>query len=226
MSETPFGGHYARLQETSDPVLSSWFDAGRNEAAESKQFGTVGTATEQAGSLRNQLSNQEMSAAYRQAASRNTEAPGLPQLDFTSDSNSLLAQGTAAFDKVRSADNPDQRLNGSFADARSETRETPFQQVHGILDADSSSSRLLGDRLLSKFTAPDCIMDMSMSPDGTVSAALKAGDGYRRTVVCRPDGKTSQRITGPGGEEIVRFTSSGQIVTALDGQRQNFERSA
>lgn len=204
MSDTPFAGNNARFQETSDPVLSSWFDGGKNETAESKSLTGAFSGREQPASLRNQISNQEMFSAFKEANSRAIDAPGLPKLSFNCD----LGQAE------------------SMTAARPESRPTPFQQVSDILGSDSQSSRLLGERLLSKFTAADCIMDMSLSPDGTVSAALKASDGYRRTVVCRPDGKTSQRITGPRGEEIVQFTSSGQVVTSLDLKREGMERTA
>jgi hypothetical protein len=66
--------------------------------------------------------------------------------------------------------------------------------------------------LLQQFASTDCLVDMSMTPDGGMSAVLRSPYGYRRTVVCRPDGSVSQRITGPQGEEIVRFNNDGDPV--------------
>lgn len=78
---------------------------------------------------------------------------------------------------------------------------------------DSPSSQWLAQRgLFQKFNSPDCIMDLQMTADGGVSSIVRATDGYRRTVVCRPDGTSSQRITDATGMEIVRFNSLGEIV--------------
>ncbi len=105
---------------------------------------------------------------------------------------------------------------------------SPFQNLSNTVAPDHFSSRWLsqyvaadGQNLLDKFTAADCLMDMSIAPDGTVSAALTAGcRSYRRTVVCRPDGTTSQRVSGPGGVEIVRFRADGKIVQTGDLRRE------
>jgi hypothetical protein len=90
---------------------------------------------------------------------------------------------------------------------------SPYQAMSTILDANSRSSRWLAQYgLLQQFASTDCLVDMSMTPDGGMSAVLRSPYGYRRTVVCRPDGSVSQRITGPQGEEIVRFNNDGDPV--------------
>lgn len=98
---------------------------------------------------------------------------------------------------------------------------SPFQMVSEILAPESPSSRFLAQhQLLNKFISSDCIQDVSMAPDGSVRGVLKSADGYRRTLVCRADGTSSQRISGPNGEEIVRFSQSGQIIQSGDLKRE------
>lgn len=98
---------------------------------------------------------------------------------------------------------------------------SPYQALHNILDARSRSSVYLAQvGLLEKFTALECFVDISMMPDGGVSAALRSADGHRRTVVCRKDGTTGQRITSPSGEEIVRFNNNGEPVFPSELKRQ------
>lgn len=90
---------------------------------------------------------------------------------------------------------------------------SPYQAMSQILDGDSRSSQWLAHYgLLQQFQTTDCFVDMSMTPDGGMSAVLRAPSGVRRTVVCRPDGSVAQRITGPRGEEIVRFNNDGDPV--------------
>jgi hypothetical protein len=88
---------------------------------------------------------------------------------------------------------------------------TPFQVMRSIINPDSASSRWMAAAgLLQKFN--DCVMDMKMTTEGGVNAILRSEDGYRRTILCRPDGSHSQRITDAAGNEIVRFNSLGQPV--------------
>lgn len=102
---------------------------------------------------------------------------------------------------------------------------SPYQVLSEILDADSPSSRWLDTAgMLQKFMSTDCFVDMTMTSDGGVSSVLRSPDGYRRTVVCRIDGSTSQRITGPRGEEIVRFLNSSEAVVAADKRDNDLVR--
>jgi hypothetical protein len=103
---------------------------------------------------------------------------------------------------------------------------SPYQAMDSILQMDSPSSQWLHNNgLLNKFISTDCTVDVTMTPDGTVNAALRSADGYRRTLLCRPDGSSAQRITGPNGAEIIRFDSHGQPVVALD-KRENLLATA
>lgn len=105
--------------------------------------------------------------------------------------------------------------------------KSPFMQLHDIVQPEHISSQHLrtirandGLTLLDKFSRPDCLMDMNIAPDGTVSALLTAGcRAYKRTIVCRPDGTFSQRVTGPGGQEIVRLRSDAQGIQSIDPLR-------
>lgn len=90
---------------------------------------------------------------------------------------------------------------------------SPYQAMSKILDPNSRSSRWLATYgLLQQFYSTDCFVDMSMTPDGGMSAVLRSPAGYRRTVVCRPDGSVAQRITGPHGDEILRFNNEGDPI--------------
>lgn len=96
---------------------------------------------------------------------------------------------------------------------KQEAAWSPYQAMSQILDAGSRSSRWLAQYgLFQQFQSTDCSVDMSMTPDGGMSAVLRSPSGFRRTVVCRPDGSVAQRITGPSGEEIVRFNNEGDPV--------------
>ena len=106
------------------------------------------------------------------------------------------------------------------------TPSSPYQVMSCILQIDSLSSQWLQrNGLLSKFIATDCTVDVTMTPDGTVNASLRSSDGYRRTLLCRPDGSSAQRISGPNGSEIVRFDSNGHPIHALD-KRENLLQTA
>ena len=98
--------------------------------------------------------------------------------------------------------------------------KSPYQALSETLDADSRSSQWLAAAgLLPKFMTIDCFVDMTMTSEGGVSSVLRSPDGFRRTVVCRPDGTISQRITGPSGEEIVRFNTNGDASLPNDKRR-------
>lgn len=104
--------------------------------------------------------------------------------------------------------------------------ETPFGRVERILALDSTSSKWLEEKgYLKMFTSPNCTLDMSFTTDAKVSAVLTSPEGFRRTVVCCPDGKSFQRITAPNGEEMVRFLSSGQVEERRTAY-SNLNRSA
>ncbi len=100
------------------------------------------------------------------------------------------------------------------------TTSSPYQAISTILEPGSRSSRWLSHYgLMDQFASSDCFVDMSMNPDGGMSAVLRSPEGYRRTVVCRPDGSSAQRITGPHGQELVRFNKNGDPVTV--GEKQD-----
>ncbi len=101
--------------------------------------------------------------------------------------------------------------------AESLATSSPYQAISSILEPSSRSSQWLGHYgLLEQFSSTDCFVDMSMNPDGGMSAVLRSPQGYRRTVVCRADGSSAQRITGPLGQELVRFNKNGDPVTVGD----------
>lgn len=105
--------------------------------------------------------------------------------------------------------------------AKQQTAWSPYQAMSNILDVNSRSSRWLNQYgLLQQFASTDCFVDMSMTPDGGMSAVLRSPHGYRRTVVCRPDGSVSQRITGPQGEEIIRFNNDGDPIYAHNNKAE------
>jgi hypothetical protein len=66
------------------------------------------------------------------------------------------------------------------------------------------------------FTSTDCFVDMSMTPEGGMNAVLRAPSGLRRTIVCRADGTSAQRVTGANGEELIRFNNDGEPVYTYD----------
>lgn len=97
-------------------------------------------------------------------------------------------------------------------------RRSPYQKLSDILDSSSASSAWLESAgLLNKFMSTDCFVDMTMTSEGGVTSVLRSSDGFRRTVMCRADGYISQRITSPSGEELVRFSNTGEVV--LPGKR-------
>lgn len=98
-----------------------------------------------------------------------------------------------------------------------DTSVSPLTRVNQVLEENSDSSRWLNQRgYLEAFKSPDCMLDISFSTADKnvlkVGAVMSAPDGSKRTVVACDDGTTFQRITGPGGQEIVKFLSNGQIV--------------
>lgn len=97
-----------------------------------------------------------------------------------------------------------------------DTSVSPLTRVNQILEEHSETSRWLNQRgYLESFKSPNCVLDLSFSTEKTVlkvGAVLNAPDGSKRTVVACDDGTSFQRITGPRGQEIVRFMSNGQIV--------------
>lgn len=98
-----------------------------------------------------------------------------------------------------------------------DTSVSPLTRVNQILEENSDSSRWLNQRgYLEAFKSPNCMLDISFSTADKnvlkVGAVMSAPDGSKRTVVACDDGTTFQRITGPGGQEIVKFLSNGQIV--------------
>ena len=155
--------------------------------------------------------NFEIHKSLRGLQKRNTSIPSMPAASTTTTDELPAITAPAPIEKETPAPNKELNL-------------TPYQLMSDILGFESRSSQILSQMdLLDKFTASDCTMDMTMSCDGTVNAALRSADGFRRTVVCRPDGTSSQRITDNKGVEIVRFNSQGQIVkTTGEIKRQDF----
>ena len=93
---------------------------------------------------------------------------------------------------------------------------TPLGRVNDMLDDSSPSSRWLKERgYLDSFKSADCTLELSFGNDksgGKVGAVLVAPDGTKRTAVACENGTSFQRLTGPNGQELVKFLSSGQII--------------
>lgn len=96
------------------------------------------------------------------------------------------------------------------------TSITPLGRVNSMLDDHSPSSQWLKDRgYLESFKSDKCTLELSFGADkggGKVGAVLLAPDGTKRTVVACENGTSFQRLTGPNGQELVKFTSSGQVI--------------
>lgn len=98
---------------------------------------------------------------------------------------------------------------------------SPYHSLSTILEPNSRSSSWLNHfGLMQEFASNECFVDMTMTPDGGMSAVLRSPSGYRRTVVCRPDGTSAQRVTGPRGEEILRFNNDGEPIN-IANKREN-----
>jgi hypothetical protein len=90
---------------------------------------------------------------------------------------------------------------------------SPYERMDYTLSPLSNSSQFLAEHgILDKFTAEEAVMDMALSPEGFLSASIRSQDGYRRTVICRPNGTIAQRVTSPDGKELVRFASDGKAA--------------
>lgn len=93
---------------------------------------------------------------------------------------------------------------------------TPLGRVNQMLDDNSQSTRWLKERgYLEAFKSENCTLELSFGNDrsgGKVGAVLIAPDGTKRTAVACENGTSFQRLTGPNGQELVKFLSSGQII--------------
>ena len=109
-----------------------------------------------------------------------------------------------------------------------DTSVSPLARVNQTLEENSESSRWLNQRgYLEAFKSPNCVLDISFSTDKNllkVGAVLSAPDGSKRTIVACDDGTSFQRISGPGGQEIVKFLSNGQIVEFGDTKKSGETR--
>lgn len=128
-------------------------------------------------------------------------------------SNVLIANSIKSLSRAQSEVPALPRHAQAVPGSAAVTSSTPYQILSNILEPTSPSSRWLSQHgLLQQFYSKDCFVDLSTTSDGGMSAVLRSPEGYRRTVVCRVDGTSAQRITGPRGEEIVRFNNSGEPV--------------
>lgn len=93
---------------------------------------------------------------------------------------------------------------------------SPYERMEYTLSPLSNSSQFLAEHgILEKFTSEQAVMDMALSPEGFLAASIRSADGYRRTVICRPNGSIAQRVTGPDGKELVRFASDGKAFLKI-----------
>lgn len=157
---------------------------------------------------------EKMAAAFRipaEKATREMLAVDISKL------GPIPASGKIA-DRIPATDRASiQAKSNAAASLISQGPVSPFGMSETLRGADSESSKLLAQHgLYDKFSSIACHEHISWGPDGSVSVALKSSDGYRRTIVCRADGTSAQRIADPNGKEILRFASNGQVVRNLD----------
>lgn len=100
--------------------------------------------------------------------------------------------------------------------AERKTSLSPLGTVNAMLEDHSPSSQWLKERgYLDAFKSANCTLELSFGADkggGKVGAVLVAPDGTKRTAVACENGTSFQRLTGPNGQELVKFLSSGQII--------------
>lgn len=100
-------------------------------------------------------------------------------------------------------------------------QETPhamsaYDRMDNTLSRESYSSHVLAKHgILEKFLSDSAVLDIAMAPDGSLTASVRSEDGYRRTVICRPNGSVSQRVTSNDGRELVRFASDGKVYLQI-----------
>lgn len=91
-----------------------------------------------------------------------------------------------------------------------------YERMENTLSQDSYSSHVLAKHgILARFLSESAVLDISMAPDGSLTACVRSADGFKRTVICRPNGTTSQRVTNSDGRELVRFASDGKVYLQI-----------
>jgi hypothetical protein len=91
-----------------------------------------------------------------------------------------------------------------------------YERMDNTLSRDSYSSHVLSKHgILERFLSESAVLDISMSPDGSLTACVRSADGFKRTVICRQNGSTSQRVTSSDGRELVRFASDGKVYLQI-----------
>lgn len=109
-----------------------------------------------------------------------------------------------------------ENLATKFEFPKQEKQLTPLGRVNEMLDDNSPSTRWLRERgYLEAFKSENCTLELSFGNDrsgGKVGAVMVAPDGTKRTAVACENGTSFQRLTGPNGQELVKFLSSGQII--------------
>lgn len=215
MSVWPLGDGFRAVSAQSRELLKSWND---NESESEKQAAGSWTAT-----------SGIMALADLQRSADQT-APVLPEVNLQL---AVLGAENARQPEIplmQRIELPSERAEAEFSKYApvKDTSVSPLTRVNLILEEGSESSRWLNQRgYLEAFKSPQCVLDISFSTADKnslkVGAVLSAPDGSKRTVVACDDGTTFQRITGPGGREIVKFLSNGQIVEFGADQKRSGE---
>lgn len=201
MSVWPLGDGSRAVSAQSRELLKSWDDEEALEAEKTSWATSNGILADLQRSdavAAKSLPSMDIQVAIPQELTRSVETPLMQRVELPTE----RAETTAAFNKYASV---------------KDTTVSPLTRVNQALEENSDSSRWLNQRgYLEAFKSPDCMLDISFSTADKnvlkVGAVMSAPDGSKRTVVACDDGTTFQRITGPGGQEIVKFLSNGQIV--------------
>lgn len=95
---------------------------------------------------------------------------------------------------------------------KSESNPSIYDRIEQTFGVHSRSSSYLGGiGLLSKFTGDQVLFSFSMTPVGTMVASIDSVEGFRRTLIFHANGCTFQRVTSPGGLELVRFAGDESV---------------
>ncbi len=205
MSVWPIGDGFRAVSAHSRELLNSWNDdeVNRNEEV------STGSWTSTNGLLSELQRTQ--SSANLPSMELDSSAPVIPPPETKAvEAHPITERLELSIERV------DSRAAFNKYVPLKDTSVSPLTRVNLILEEHSETSRWLNQRgYLEAFKSPNCMLDITFSTEKTllkVGAVLNAPDGSRRTVVACDDGTSFQRITGPRGQEIVRFMANGQIV--------------